>query len=240
MNLTSHLLQRLLKLPPPLTRDLIVERDLEVPMPDGVVLLADRWAPRAGGYRLPTALLRSPYGRRGLNGVMWARPLAERGYQVLIQSTRGGFGSGGTFDPLRHERADGLATLDWVIKQPWFGDSIVLVGTSYLGYTQWAVADAVPPQVKAMIPHLSESATTLGFLAKDAFSLETPFFWGVLVANMEQPGGFAFQWLKQARKTRRALLTVPLGGADVAALGQRSDYIPVSYTHLTLPTTPYV
>ena len=231
MNLTSHLLQRLLKLPPPWTRDLIVERDLEVPMPDGVVLLADRWAPRAGGYRLPTALLRSPYGRRGLNGVMWARPLAERGYQVLIQSTRGGFGSGGTFDPLRHERADGLATLDWVIKQPWFADSIVLVGTSYLGYTQWAVADAVPPQVKAMIPHLSESATTLGFLAKDAFSLETPFFWGVLVANMEQPGGFAFQWLKQARKTRRALLTLPLGGADVAALGHRSDYIQAMLTH---------
>jgi predicted acyl esterase len=79
VNLTSHLLQRLLKLPPPLTRDLIVERDLEVPMPDGVVLLADRWTPRAGGHRLPTALLRSPYGRSGLNGVMWARPLAERG-----------------------------------------------------------------------------------------------------------------------------------------------------------------
>ncbi len=65
---------------------------------------------------------------------MMARPLAERGFQVLLQSTRGGFGSGGTFDPLRQERADGLATLDWLVKQPWFGGSIVLVGMSYMGY----------------------------------------------------------------------------------------------------------
>jgi uncharacterized protein len=230
VNLTSHLLQRFLKLPPPLTRDVIVERDLAVPMPDGVVLLADRWAPRAGGEGLPTALFRSPYGRRGIIGAMMARPLAERGYQVLIQSTRGGFGSGGTFEPLRHEREDGLATLEWVTKQPWFADSIVLVGESYLGYAQWAVADAVPPQVKAMIPHLTESATTLSFLAKDAFSLETPFFWGVLVARMEQPGGLALQWLRGA-KTRRALRTLPLARADVAALGHHSDYIQAMLTH---------
>jgi putative CocE/NonD family hydrolase len=87
-----------------------------------------------------------------------ARPLAERGYQVLIQSTRGGFGSGGTFAPLRQEREDGIATLDWVVKQPWFGGSIVLVGVSYMGYVQWAVADRLPPEVKAMIPQVTESA----------------------------------------------------------------------------------
>lgn len=60
MKLTSHLLQRVLKLDPPLTRDIVVEHDLRVPTPDGVELLADRWAPRSGGSGLPTALLRSP------------------------------------------------------------------------------------------------------------------------------------------------------------------------------------
>ena len=114
MNLVSHVIERLLKLPPPRVRDVIVERDLRVPMADGVELLADRWAPRVGGDRLPTALIRSPYGRRGVFGTVMARPLAERGYQVLLQSTRGGFGSGGTMDPIRQERADGLATLDWI------------------------------------------------------------------------------------------------------------------------------
>src|SRR5256886_10943524 len=142
----------MLGLPPPATRDLVIERDLPVPMADGAVLLADRWAPRAGGEALPAALLRTPYGRRRPFGVGMARPLAERGFQVLIQSTRGTFGSGGVFDPMRSEREDGLATLEWVVKQPWFGGSIVLVGTSYLGYVQWAIADRLPPEVKAMIP----------------------------------------------------------------------------------------
>jgi predicted acyl esterase len=88
MSLVSHLIQRLLKLPPPVTRSLLVERDLRVPMADGVELLADRWLPRRGGESLPTALIRTPYGRRGLFGAMMARPLAERGFQVLLQSTR--------------------------------------------------------------------------------------------------------------------------------------------------------
>ena len=87
MDISSHLIQRMLGLPPPATRDLVIERDLPVPMADGAVLLADRWAPRAGSEGLPAALLRTPYGRRGLFGVGMARPLAERGFQVLIQST---------------------------------------------------------------------------------------------------------------------------------------------------------
>jgi uncharacterized protein len=44
VNIASRLIQRVLRLDPPLTRDLIVQRDLRVPMPDGVELLADRWA----------------------------------------------------------------------------------------------------------------------------------------------------------------------------------------------------
>jgi predicted acyl esterase len=34
--------------PPPLTRDVVVETDLRIPMADGMELLADRWAPEMG------------------------------------------------------------------------------------------------------------------------------------------------------------------------------------------------
>ncbi|WP_158839508.1 CocE/NonD family hydrolase [Saccharothrix deserti] len=224
MNLMSHLIQRGLKLDPPTTRDLVVQRGLRVPMPDGVELLADRWAPRSGGDSLPTALLRSPYGRSGLIGDGMARPLAERGYQVLMQSVRGTFGSGGSFDPFKNEREDGLATLEWIVKQPWFGDSIVLVGPSYLGYVQWAMADRLPPEVKAMIPQITESALTLEFLREDGLSLETPFGWGTMVAGQERPFPLLRRFL-QGRKDQRALSTLPLNRADVAAIGQRSEYI---------------
>jgi len=218
----SHLIQRRLKLSPPLTRSVVVQRDLRVPMPDGVDLLADRWTPRSGGDGLPTALIRSPYGRRGL-GSMLARPLAERGFQVLVQSVRGGFGSGGAFDPMRQEREDGLATLDWLVAQPW-SDAIVLYGLSYLGHVQWTVADQLPPQVKAMIPIVTESALTLEFLRTDGMSLETPFGWGVLVGTQERSMALLRKPF-QDKKTARALHTLPLNTADVAAFGERSEYI---------------
>jgi uncharacterized protein len=224
VNLSSHLIERFLRLDPPLTRDLAVRRDLRVPMPDGAVLLADLWSPRASAASLPTALLRSPYGRRGLIGSGLARPLAERGFQVLIQSTRGTFGSGGDFDPMRQEREDGLATLEWVVKQAWFDGSIVLIGGSYLGYVQWAVADRLPPEVKAMIPQVTDSALTLEFLRPDGLSLETPFSWGVMVAGQERRGAM-LRGLAQARRNRQALEVLPLGKADVAATGQRVGYV---------------
>jgi putative CocE/NonD family hydrolase len=224
MNLMSHLIQRQLGLDPPPTRDLLIERDLPVPMPDGTVLLADRWAPRAGGDKLPVALMRSPYGRGALITAGMVRPLAERGFQVLLQSARGTFGSGGAFQPMRNERADGLATLEWVVRQPWFGDAIVLVGPSYLGYVQWAVADRLPPEVKAMIPQVTDSALTLDFLRADGYSLETPFGWGVMIAGQERRLGMLRGLLGEGR-ARRAMSTLPLAEADVAAIGRRSGYI---------------
>ena len=224
MNLASHILQRKFHLPPPITRDLVVERDLRVPMSDGVVLLADRLAPRDGGDGLPTVLYRSPYGRRGLFSLLLGRVMAERGFQVLVQSTRGTFGSGGDFDPIRREREDGLDTLDWVVKQPWFGDSMVLMGASYLGYVQWAVADSLPPQVKAMVPQVTDSALTLEFLRKDGFSLETPFGWGLMTDGQERRWALLRQFFS-GRKNDRALYTLPLGRADVAASGHRIDYV---------------
>ena len=42
LHLQSHLTERLQKLGPPVTRDVVAERDLQVPMPDGTILLADR------------------------------------------------------------------------------------------------------------------------------------------------------------------------------------------------------
>ena len=230
MNLSSHLLERLQHLPPPVTRDVVIERNLQVPMRDGAILLADRWAPRSGGDGLPTALMRSPYGRAGPIAMGMARPLAERGFQVLLQSTRGTFGSEGPFDPLRRERADGLDTVDWVVEQPWFGESIVLVGMSYLGFVQWAIADQAPPQIKAMIPVVSESALTLEFLRSDGFSLETPFLWGVQVDGQERRF-VALRSLLGQRKAQRAMRTLPLSDADVAAVGHHVPYLQNMLTH---------
>jgi len=114
LTLASEILARQMRLPRPQTRDLVCERDLPVPMDDGAVLLADRWVAReSAAAARPTVLVRSPYGRRQFVALLFGRLLAERGLQVLIQSVRGTFGSGGAFSPF-DERADGLATLRWL------------------------------------------------------------------------------------------------------------------------------
>ena len=121
LNLVSHLLQRMQQLPPPATRDVTVKRNLRVPMRDGVELMADHWAPSTGAEGLPTVLIRTTYGSHTSATYPIVRPIAERGFQVLVTNSRGTFGSGGTFDPFRNEREDGFDTLDWVIKQPFLG-----------------------------------------------------------------------------------------------------------------------
>src|SRR5215472_327409 len=139
VSLTSRVVGRLLKLPPAETHDVSVERNLRVPMRDGVTLLADYYAPRRS-ERKPTILIRSPYGRATFWGTLFGRPFAERGFQVLIQSCRGTFGSGGTFDPFRPEHDDGMDTVAWVREQEWFSGALVTMGASYLGMVQWAIA----------------------------------------------------------------------------------------------------
>src|SRR5580704_1130843 len=138
MTVWSRIAASLVKLPPPRTTAVSSERGLIAKMPDGVELVADRWYPThpmaEGGW--PTVLIRTPYGR-GLMGPL-GRLYAERGYQVIVQSCRGTFGSGGEFVPMRNEEADGRATLEWVAGQPWFDGRLVMWGASYLGMTQWA------------------------------------------------------------------------------------------------------
>ena len=49
MTLASRFIERAMKLPPAPNRAVQVERDLRVPMPDGVELLTDRYVPSGDG-----------------------------------------------------------------------------------------------------------------------------------------------------------------------------------------------
>jgi predicted acyl esterase len=62
-------------------RTLIVERDVEVQMRDGVVLRADIYRPDIA-EPLPVLLQRTPYGK-GFVGTTFALLAAERGYAVV-------------------------------------------------------------------------------------------------------------------------------------------------------------
>ncbi len=225
MTLLSRLLGSALALPPPETRDLAVTRNIAVPMPDGAVLLADHYAPR-GGARAPTILVRSPYGRAHFLGVTFGELFAERGFQVLIQSCRGTFGSGGALDPLRRERADGLATLAWIERQPWFSGSLATLGPSYLGFVQWAVAAEAGPALQAMAVQVSSSEMRSPIHGGGSFWLDTALTWVFLVHHQEgSPFAPILASLRSARALRAAFARLPLRAADEAAVGHPVSFL---------------
>ncbi|HXQ43151.1 MAG TPA: CocE/NonD family hydrolase [Acidimicrobiales bacterium] len=226
MTLVSRILGSLAQLPPATTGAISVERDLRATMPDGIVLLADRWLPTdALRRRAPVILLRTPYGRRQWAGMI-GRLFAERGYQVVIQSCRGTFGSGGNWIPFRNERADGRATLDWIVNQPWFTGTLATFGPSYLGLTQWAVAQDPPACLKAM----ALGVTAANFrdavvYPSDCFALGTSLAWLQLLEHQEQ--GW-LRLIRSQRDDRRRLSAaygiVPLANADTALVGRRVPF----------------
>ena len=184
MTLASRLAGRLLGLPP-VRNKVTVERDLKVPMADGAVLLADHYAP-VGTERKPTVLVRSPYGRAGIFGLLSGRLIAERGYHVLVQSCRGTFGSGGDFYAVRGEGADGRATIEWLSSQPWFDGRLGTQGASYLGFTQWAVAADPPVPIRSMSIQVSASRTRDRVFRGGTFSLADSLAWIRVIAHQEK------------------------------------------------------
>src|SRR5260370_6611926 len=193
MTFASRFMGQALRFPPATSR-VVLQRELRVPMPDGAVLLADRYAPRARPWPLrpppPLVLVRSPYGRRRSWGLLFGRLLAERGFQAVIQSCRGTFGSGGTFDPFGpDEHDDGLATVAWLRKQPWYPGSFGTCGPSYLGMTQWAIAADAGPDLKAIAVQGTSADLRAPCYPGGSFSLQTPFDWMCQVDSQEPPLG---------------------------------------------------
>jgi putative CocE/NonD family hydrolase len=139
----------------------IVERDVWVPMRDGVRLRADIWRPARAG-RFPGLLQRTPYNRADSFAVVLSagiEPLraVAAGYVVVIQDTRGRFGSEGDFTPFFDEGDDGVDTLEWLAAQPYCDGAIGMYGASYYAATQLLAAVRQPPALKAIAPQATAS-----------------------------------------------------------------------------------
>ena len=185
----SKVLSRAWSLPPQRNR-VAIERGLHVPMSDGTVLLADHYVP-VSVASAATVLVRCPYGRRGPFALQNAQILAERGYHVLLQSCRGTFGSGGEFEPMRREIADGQDTVAWLREQNWFDGRLATYGASYLGFVQWALAMDPPPELVAAIVHVGPHDFSRSAFRNGAFDLYNYVGWTDLVTHQESTGMLA-------------------------------------------------
>jgi len=168
-----------------------VEKDIMVPMRDGVRLATDAWVP-AGDGPFPALLVRLPYGKDmtglfayGLLPNIFT--LVEAGYAVVYQDCRGTFRSGGEFIPMINEPDDGADTVPWLLGQPWCDGNVGTYGPSYLGFVQWATASA-SSGLKAIAPAVTTTDyyTTPWYSEGGGLSLHAMQTWTTLMALAEE------------------------------------------------------
>jgi predicted acyl esterase len=121
---------------------------------------------------------------RRIGGV--ARFLAERGHHVVVQSCRGTFGSGGAFDPLHHEVADGQAAMRWVRRQHWATGRVHSWGGSYFGVTQWAYCDGDQRPDAMGIAISARRFDDAILYPGGGFSIDTPLTWAYALDIQEK------------------------------------------------------
>ena len=229
MTILSRLMSRMAHLPPAETFDVLVERDLQATMPDGAVLLADRYSPRRV-EKPPLLLVRSCYGRRGIFGTAYGRLFAERGFQVVMQSTRGTFGSGGTLSPF-DEHDDGLATVAWLKQQPWYPGSFMTTGGSYLGFVQWAIARDAGADLQGMAIQESASEFRSQTYTGGAYALDATLSWTDLIMHQERTNLLQSLVFPASRRLQPLFQHLPLRDLDRLATGKHATFFQAWLTH---------
>ncbi|WP_433465094.1 CocE/NonD family hydrolase [Spirillospora sp. CA-128828] len=219
MAVSGRLVDRLLGLPESPSPHAEVVRDLRVPMPDGVVLVADLYRPRGAGP-LPVVLMRTPYGKAQAFVRLFAGVLTRRGFQVVVQNVRGVLGSGGRFHAFHDEKDDGLATLKWLRAQPWSDGRIAMAGASYLGFTEWAVAPYADPPLEAMGLGITASEFASSFYPGGALALHNTLVWSSLMGTQDER-----RRPFHHRRVRQAMRHLPVGEADLAAIGRPETFL---------------
>ena len=164
----------------PLT--LVLDKDVPIPMSDGLVLRANVFRPAEPGH-YPVVMAMGIYGKDahfedafapqwkiltqtypGLctdsssgKYLRWENVDPERwipdGYVVVTVDSRGSGKSPGFLDPFSAlETRDFYEAIEWAGVQPWSNGKVGLLGVSYFAIKQWQVAALQPPHLAAIIP----------------------------------------------------------------------------------------
>jgi uncharacterized protein len=161
--------------------NMIIDRDVSIPIDDGLELKCDVYRPR-DNKPAPVIMTLGPYGKgvpyRDQFAPQWkwlintypdVLPGSSRefmvwetvdpetwvpwGYVCVRVDSRGAGRSPGYLDIFSpRETQDYYHAIEWAAKQPWSTGKVGLNGISYFAINQWAVAALQPPHLTAMIP----------------------------------------------------------------------------------------
>jgi putative CocE/NonD family hydrolase len=210
--------------------NILIEKDLMVPMRDGVRLATDVYRPAEGGS-VPVLLARLPYNKDSLQqaarGAFDILRAVQAGYVVVLQDCRGRFASEGEFTPLVNDAKDGADTVAWLARQPWSTGQVGTFGGSYLGFTQWLLATEHPQALRAMVPLVTTSDyyQTPWRHTGGVFELGISLLWSLSMASEEIQ-----RRVRQGKASREQV------GALMQVMSQPSP----PYEHLPLVDMPWL
>lgn len=154
----------------PVYENMIQERDVMVPMRDGVRLAVDVYRPAMPG-RVPALYTSAMHNKDLQRPEMWeaipsqpahsslwfgiqeagdSRRFVANGYAHVIAQPRGVGKSEGEF---MHGEWDHYDLIEWIAAQPWCDSNVGMVGISAFAGEQWLAAAQQPPHLKAIFPY---------------------------------------------------------------------------------------
>ena len=207
----------------------IEDRNVAIPMRDGVVLRADVLRP-AGEGKFPVLVYRTPYGKdEAQQQYTTFKHALERGYAVVIQDVRGRFHSEGEFRPYENEGRDGYDTIEWSSKRPWSNGAVGTFGLSYPGAVQWLAAVESPPHLKAMVPAMTFSTPQNFFYAGGTWDMSwMEWIWDNIAwdvrAKKTLPGPRTYKEALATWKQQGPVMLNTLPLLDVKPLQQVAPY----------------
>ena len=203
-----------------------IQQGVSIKMRDGVSLVADVYRPVSDDV-FPVLLERTPYNRAG--EIQTANQLCAHGYIVVVQDTRGRFGSGGEFYPFRNESADGYDTVEWAAKLEQSNGKVGMFGGSYVGATQMLAAMAVPPHLVSVFPYVTASEYYDGWTYQNGAWMQwfsSSWTSGLAVDTMRRKS-------ESAQAPKDWVNTLPLGDYAILSAPQPSSLAPYFRDWLT-------
>ena len=172
-----HIVAWYLDLPSP-AYQVRVDKNIMIPMRDGVKLAADIYRPKKEG-RYPVILTRTPYGKESKSHrYSFAGALfASQGYIYIVQDCRGKFDSEGEYYPYVNEASDGYDTIEWAGTRAWSTGRVGMYGFSYWGSTQWLPAPLGNPHLKAIVPIMTAQNIYHRWIYKSIFRINDVLVW---------------------------------------------------------------
>ena len=197
-----------------LSNDLVYDRDVAIPLRDGIKIYADIFRPvDAESRRVPALIPWSPYGKTGTGpqkietmgpfrvAIPWDRTSGyekfeapdpaewcERGYAIVNVDARGvGASEGDVAFWGQQEAEDIYDTIDWLAKQPWCNGSVGMVGNSWLAHAQINFASRFShPALKALAPMEGFTDVYRDVVARGGMPVNVAFS-KMIVAGMAGP-----------------------------------------------------